>query len=177
MHKQLLAILTVLALLGCDAGASYKKDEQKIEGPFPLSDDWLLVTPEKPLVINREGVQGLHLMFDPELYQPNHLFIDEPCDNPRYLFALRDQNEELLTPEVVLITEDGEEVALTPTSHLAPYTGGISIGFGLFAGMYELPPEFPEHIDQFVSFRVRSNRPAEVDYFWWSVDRHPDMFR
>lgn len=146
-----------------------------------MSGDWLLVSPDRPLVINREGLQGLHLMFDAGLYQPNYLFNDEPCgdpcDNPRYLFALRNPEEKLITPEVVLVTESGEELELTPTSHLAPYTGGISIGFGLFAGMYELPPEFPVHIDHFVSFRVRSNLPVEVDYFWWSVDRHPAMFR
>jgi hypothetical protein len=36
-------------------------------------------------------------------------------------------------------------------------------------------PPFPEEVEGFSSFRIRSNVPFTAEYFWWLVEHHPDM--
>lgn len=176
VNRSLLLAFTLL-LTGCDSSPDFRKHNQNISGPIELTGEWLHVTPDRPLTIEREGVQELHLAFDGDSYELNYFHIEGETDDPRVLFALRGQEGQLVRPEVVLIADDGTELALTPVSHHAPPAGGVTIGFGMFDGMLAPPPPFPEAYGSYVSFKVRSDQPVSVEYFRWLVSYHPDMPR
>lgn len=173
----LLGVIALCHLIsGCDAFAGFPQD-QKVEGPFWVSGSWLYVEPDSPLEVSVRGIQRLHLVVDADLYQANSLVANEGVEDPGGLFGLRDAKGQLVVPEVMLVAEDGSTVTLSPASNMLPYSGGLTVGMGLFNGVYEPAPPFPDGVQRFTSFRVRSNQPLSVEYFWWSVDRHPDMFQ
>ncbi len=170
-------LMTALAgLQGCDAKGF--PEDQKIQGPVEVGQEWVTIEPDRPLDVNRGGLQRLHLVVDPELYRSNSDLDDELANNPDHLFDLRTQSNELVVPEVIMVAGDGTEVWLGSRANTYLYKGGLTVGMGMVPDVvHEASPPFPEEIDRFESFRVRSNEPFEVEYFWWSVDRHPDMFQ
>ena len=177
MKKVMLALAFLLAgLQGCDA-TGFSQD-QKIPGPIEIGQEWVTVEPERPLEINREGLQRLHLVVDPELYTSNSDLDDELANDLAHLFDLRTQSNDLVVPEVVMIAADGREIPLGSRGNIYLYEGGLTVGMGMVPEVvHEASPPFPAGIDRFESFRIRSNTPFTVDYFWWKVDRHPDMFQ
>lgn len=177
MKKLMLAQLILLVgLQGCDAKGF--SEDQKIPGPVDIGQEWVTVEPDRPLQINREGLQRLHLVVDSELYTSNSDHSDELANDPAHLFDLRTQSDDLVVPEVVMVSVDGTEIPLGSRGNIYLYEGGLTAGMGVVPNVvHEASPPFPEGIVQFEFFRVRNDVPFTVDYFWWKVDRHPDMFR
>lgn len=177
MKKVMLGLTIMLAgLQGCDSTGF--PEDQKISGSIEIGEEWVSVEPDRPLEINRDGLQRLHLVVDPERYSSNSDLDDDLANDPAHLFDLRTQANDLVVPEVVMVAADGTEVPLGSRGNIYLYEGGLTVGMGMVPDVvHEVSPPFPEGIDQFESFRIRSDIPFTVDYFWWKVDRHPDMLR
>ena len=163
-------------LLACDAQTGFPED-QKIAGPIEIGRAWKAIEVDRPLEINREGLQGLHIVVDPDEFTSNSDHEDELSNHPNHFFDLRNQSGELVVPEVVMVAPDGTEVEFGSISNIYLY-GGLTVGMGMVSeSVYKPSPPFPEGLVSFSSFRIRSNVPFTAEYLWWMVERHPDMFQ
>ncbi len=172
------AILIFLTgIQGCDAGNDFPEN-RKIPGPIEIGRAWKVIEVDEPLEINREGLQGLHIVVDPENFSSNSDHSDELSNDSEHLFDLRNSDNELIVPEVVMVASDGTEVRLGSTSNIYLYEGGLTVGMGMVPeSIYKPSPPFPEGVNSFKSFRIRSDAPFTAEYLWWLVQRHPDMFQ
>ncbi|MFC4259145.1 hypothetical protein ACFOZ5_08905 [Marinobacter lacisalsi] len=176
---QLLKIAIIgisLSIQGCGAQNDFPEN-QKIPGPIEIGIEWQVIELDEPLMINRKAfLQGLHLVVDPGDYTSNSSYDDELSDDPDHFFDLRNQSGELVVPEVVMVAGNGTEVRLGSRSNISLYEGGLTVGMKIVPDkIHEPSPPFPEGIEGFESFRIRSNVPFTADYIWWLVERHPDM--
>ncbi|MCH8497797.1 MAG: hypothetical protein LAT63_04940 [Marinobacter sp.] len=173
-----LLTLFVCLLVGCGDASDYRgfPQDQSVEGPFAIAAPWQVIEFEQPLQINASGTHGLHLLVDGARYASNGM-IDPSADAEHQTVLLRLSDNTLVRPEVILIADNGEEVALSPTSNLWPITGGVTVGFSLDAGVFEPAPSFPDTIQEFTALRIRSDETIDVHYILWRVDHHPDLYR
>lgn len=177
--RSLVIVIVVLVsgVQACDAQSGFPED-RKIAGPIEVGREWKVIEVDQPLEINREGLQGLHIVVDPDEFTSNSDHEDELSNHPDHFFDLRNHSGELVVPEVVMVAPDGTQVELGSISNIYLYEGGLTVGMGMVSGnVYKPSPLFPEGIASFSSFRVRSNVPFTAKYLWWMVERHPDMFR
>ena len=164
-----------LNIQGCEAQNDYQEN-QKIPGPITIGPQWQVLELDEPLKINREGVQGLHIVVDPDEFSSNFNYGDDLSNDPDHYFDLRNESGELVAPEVVVVAQDGTEIELTPISNIGLYEGGLTVGMGMRAEDIRLPsPPFPEGVERLTSLRVKSNVPFTAEYLWWLVEHHPDM--
>lgn len=170
--RALLLLLTAL-LAGCGNGYDFPED-RRIDGPFQITTDWQTIRFDRPLRINREGLQALHIVVDQELYDPNNIYDLEDKANH---FNLRRTDGVLVRPEVVLIGDNGQELTVFPISNMGLYSGGLTIGFSTYIDHHTPSPPFPEGIKSFQAVRVRSNEPFEALYLRWRMNYHPDHHR
>lgn len=174
-----IAILAIGASIqGCGAQSDFPEN-QKIPGPIEIGREWQVVELDKPLTINREAFQqGLHVVVDSDEFTPNSAFDDELSIDPEHFFDIRNASNELVVPEVVMVADSGEEVRIGSRSNINLYGGGLTVGMKVVPeDVHAASPPFPEGIKSFSSFRIRSNVPFTAEYFWWLVERHPDMFQ
>ncbi|MFC4259146.1 hypothetical protein ACFOZ5_08910 [Marinobacter lacisalsi] len=160
---------------GCEAKNNFPEN-QKIPGPIEIGSQWQVIELDEPLQINREGVQGLHIVVDPDEFSSNFTYGDDLSNDLDHYFDLRNESGELVAPEVVIVAQDGTEIELSPISNIGLDEGGLTVGMGLRAGDIREPsPPFPEGVKSFTSFRVKSDVPFTAEYLWWLVEHHPDM--
>lgn len=176
---RLLPLITLaigLNIQGCEAQNDFPEN-QKIAGPIEVSSEWQVVELQKPLMINREAFQqGLHIVVDPGGFSSNSAHHDELSNDPEHFFDLRNTSNELVVPEVVMIAENGLEVRVVSRSNIQLYAGRLTVGMRMAPDEVRAPsPPFPEEVEGFSSFRIRSNVPFTAEYFWWLVEHHPDM--
>lgn len=156
-------------------------EEQIIRKEFEVTDQWQTITFEKPLQIKRNGIMGLHLAVDKQLYITTML--DHPL-NPKSNkrgctvndFCLRRLSDGvLIKPEVFLIGDNGAKVRISPAGHLYPNfdKGIITIALRTFKDSNSPPPPFPMGIRAFKAMRIRSSEPFLVKYLYWNVDQYP----
>ncbi|MCC5811252.1 MAG: hypothetical protein JJU06_12855 [Ectothiorhodospiraceae bacterium] len=160
-------------LVGCDAGVGFPED-QRLEGPFEITNEWQEIEFDAPLRINREGSQGFHFEVDETRYRPNSHFDLE--DRPNQA-NLRRTDGVLVKPEVILIGDNGERVELQAVSNIHLYAGGLTVGFRTYVDHSSPSPPFPDGITAFRAVKVRSNEPFTAEYLRWRVDNHPDHHR
>lgn len=161
-------LLAFLQLAGCNNEADPRFPEnQRIDGPLEVGRDWQAIEFSPPLVVNRNGLQGLHFVVDEKLYRPNsHYDIDDYANQSN----LRRNDGVLIKPEVILIGENGEEFVPMAVSNTHLYAGGLTIGFGTFGGQFSPAPVYPEGIQEFKAMRIRSNVPFTAHYLEWRMD-------
>ncbi|UDL05932.1 hypothetical protein [Marinobacter sp. CA1] len=177
MRLLLIAIVAIcISLQGCGAQNDFPEN-QKIPGPIEASPEWQVIELDQPLRINREAFQqGLHIVVDPEEFSSNSAHEDALSNDPEHFFDLRNAENELVVPEVVLVAENGSEIRVVSRSNIRLYEGGLTVGMRMAPDKVHAPsPPFPEGVEGVSAFRIRSNIPFTVDYFWWLVERHPDM--
>jgi hypothetical protein len=154
-------------------------EDQVVKKQFEVTTNWQTITFEKPLQVNRQDLQHLHLAADQQPY------ISTTDDDPRNLncsdaeyqnnaFSLRRRSDgALVRPEVILVGDNGVEVKVRPVGHLYPYFDKniVTIMMGTFI-LNNHPPPFPKGITAFKAMRIRSTEPFLVRYLYWNVDYH-----
>ena len=173
VNNTVVASLLVLLLAGCQGSTEFPED-QRIEGPFEIGPEWQTVTFEKPLELNKEGDQQLHIVVDENLFTSNS---DHEAVTRETYFYLRNSAGVLIEVDMVAVGDNNELVPLTPSSTVALYTGGLTIGFGMFEDESSPPPPFPADIEYLKAVHIRSEVPFSAEYLRWSVDHHPDYHR
>lgn len=180
-NPQALALLVfgiALVTSGCNAQNSFPEN-QKIAGPFDILPQWQVINLRTPLKVNREAFQqGLHIVVNSNEFAANSDYDDALSNEPEHFFDLRNVSGDLIVPEVILIAGNGQEVRLGSRSNIYPEKGGLTVGMRMVPDdTYAPSPPYPEGVPAFTSFRIRSNVPFTAEYFWWVVERHPDMLR
>ena len=158
-------------------------EEQVIRKKIKVTTQWQTIVFDKPLKINREGLMRLHLAVikHPYISTMDHHPLNPECNEPECAINIaclrRLSDGVIVRPEAILVGDNGEEVGIRPVGHLNPFFDRniITIAMGTFA-LDGAPPPFPQGIKNFTAMRIRSTEPFTVQYLWWSVDRHPDIF-
>lgn len=164
-----------IAAQGCEAQSGFPEDH-KIPGSIAVGREWQVIDVDEALEINREGLQALHIVVDASEFSSNSDHNDELSNDHAHLFDLRNQSDELVVPEVVMVAQDGTEVVLRSRSNIYLPDGNLTVGMGLRSDdIYTPSPPYPEGIESFKSFRIRSSVPFEAEYTWWLVEHHPNM--
>jgi len=171
--KRLWPLVALLLLANCTGEPGFPED-QRIEGPFQITTEWQTIHFDRPLVINREGFQGLHFAVDSNLYDANSNYDLEDMPNQANLHRT---DGVVVKPEVVLIGDNGEEVRVQARSNIFLYAGGMTVGFGPHIDNFTPPPHYPESIHAFRAVRVRGNHPFVANHLQWLMDSHPDHHR
>jgi hypothetical protein len=166
------------------SGCAIKFPEDRvIKKRVQVTPRWQTIVFGKPLKINREGLQHMHLAVikHPYISTMDDHPLNPECNAPECAvdaFSLRRLSDgALVRPEVFLVGDNGEQVKIRPVGHLNPFFDRniITIELGTYA-RNDYPPPFPEDIKAFTSMRIRATEPFVAQYLWWSVDRHPDIF-
>lgn len=157
-----------LQLLGCGAGTPPGfPEDQLIHRRLEIGTAWQTIEFSRPLLLNRKGLQHLHLVVDHTLYLPNSHYNIKDLPNQS---NLRRNDGVLVKPEIILIGDNNEEFAPFAVSNTHLYAGGLTIGFGTYDGHYAPAPPWPEGIRAFKAMRIRSNEPFTVHYLEWRMD-------
>jgi hypothetical protein len=156
-------------------------EEQIIKKEFEVTTQWQTITFENPLQINRNGLMGLHLAVDLQLYistMYNHPLNPECTKTGCAInaFCLRRLSDgTLIRPEAILVGDNGSEVKIRPAGHLYPYFDKkvITMALRAYEDADSLPPPFPKGVKAFKALRIRSTAPFRVKFLYWNVDRYP----
>jgi hypothetical protein len=151
---------------------SYK---ERIDRPFTVSAQWQTIVFDDPFRIDREARQYVHLGIDRKLYDDDlgytmskNLKSDVQQKLPRFIDIRRRSDEKLIVPDIELLAEDGTAVKVRARESLSWYNGDYSIGYGTYAEWYwEKPPNYPDHLREFTSMRIRSDDPFDVQFIVW----------
>ncbi len=135
-------------------------------------------------MINREGLQGLHLAVNkhPYISTMHDHPLNPECNRPECAinaFCLRCLSDgALIRPETILVGDNGVEVKVRPAGHLYPYFDKTirTLVLRTFKDVNSPAPPFPADIKGFTAMRIRSTEPSLVRYLYWNVDRHPEIF-
>lgn len=152
-----------------------------IKKTLKVTARWQTITFEKPLLINRKGLMGLHLAVDRQLYistMSNHP-LNPKCSQPgcaSNAFCLRRLSDgALIRPEAILIGDNGVEVKVRPAGHLYPNSDKdiITMALRTSKDAHSVALPFPRSIKAFKAIRIRGTEPFMVRYLYWKVDRYP----
>jgi hypothetical protein len=172
------------AIIYPSGGAIMFPEEQVIRKKIEVTTQWQTIVFEKPLKINRDGLMGLHLAVikHPYISTMDRHPLNPVCNEPECAInaaCLRRLSDgALVRPEAILVGDNGVDVGVRPNGHLNPFFDKniITIALRTFKDVYSPSPPFPEGIKAFTAMRIRSTEPFTVQYVWWSVDRHPEIF-
>lgn len=175
MNLHIVILLVAVSLLssGCSASTDQFPEDQVIRQSMVVDQEWQTIEFASPLELNRQGLQRFHIVVSDEKYDPN--LDHDLSDSAHYFDLFREVDGAVVSPEVILVDNEGNEVKVTATGTTELYEGGLSVNFGMFESASTAIPPYPEESEHFVAARLRSNLPFEALYFRWNVDRHPDV--
>ncbi|PXF31132.1 hypothetical protein WH50_11425 [Pokkaliibacter plantistimulans] len=163
-----------------------KPEDQGIMGPFHITEEWQTFKFNKPMQINRIGIQNIHIGLNSDKYSSSdywHLYhtpgfnAGDPLPKEKYRGnGIRDRSTGILIePDIELLGDNNSVVTLSLAGSQYWPTGATSIICGILpADLTNLTPiYYPEKIKVFTAFRIRSNQSFDVDYFLWRMDHYP----
>lgn len=169
----LLLVAVSLLSSGCSASTDQFPEDQVIRLTMVVDEQWQTIEFASPLELNRRGLQRFHIVVSNEKYDPN--LDHDLSDSAHYFDLFREANGAVVSPDVILLDNQGNEVKVTATGTTELYEGRLSVNFGMFDSASAAIPPYPEDSKYFVAARLRSNLPFEALHFRWHVDRHPDI--
>ncbi|PXF31146.1 hypothetical protein WH50_11525 [Pokkaliibacter plantistimulans] len=200
--KQLITLMfTAWALLagieGCKADYpdtlpghnQTQAEDQGIQGPLHVDQQWQTVTFAKPLLINRKGTQDIHIGLNPEHFTDSATWhiqhtsgftIGDLLPDERYngngIRRLSDGT--LIEPDIRLVADNGQTIPVTMIGVQRWSNGAFSIMCGLLSGKApdQQPLAYPEDITTFTAIQIRSDIPFDATYFLWRMDYYPGLY-
>ncbi|WP_143421447.1 hypothetical protein [Halovibrio salipaludis] len=160
------------------SACSFPEDE-KISGPWDVSDEEQRVRFNTPLQVADEGLQTLYLVVDGKRYEETTQSVDEFVNAPPDVaFSLRRKDDhKVLHPHVVVGDKNGNTLKLIPTVVMNPTEdpSSIAVGFSEKIGPRADRPPLQEIMNEIHWIEIRSNHPVTVEALVWKVSRHPDL--